>query len=86
MCCLEKKRGDRNKREREKRRGGGAGCLVLRNWGIRGGEGREQTGGSGVEVRGGWLAPMLGCVCGERRAGAGLITIHIKVIIRDIVL
>lgn len=65
MCCLEKKKGDRKKGER---RGEGEGwavlCLKTRRKG--GGEREEQTGrreGSGVEVRGGWMAGAVAGLC-----------------------
>lgn len=56
MCCLEKKKGDRKK----------GGCMCLKTGGKGGGEREEQTGrrgGSGVEVRGGWLAGAVAELC-----------------------
>lgn len=49
MCCLEKKKGDRKKRER---RGGGVGCLVFKKrgkWGKRrrGADKQERRWGEG---------------------------------------
>lgn len=69
MCCLEKPKGRQKEGSEARRgrgRGGGPPCLKTRK---KGGEGKkeEQTGrgGSGVEVRGGWLAPWLGRVWRE---------------------
>ena len=86
MCCLEKKKGDgRREREREDE-GEGCSALYLKTVGKGGGEREEQTGrrrGSGVEVRGRWLADWRHgwVVSVVRGAGAGLITTHVKVII-----
>lgn len=57
-----RKKGDRE----EEWGGGGVGCLVFKNKETRGGEREEQTGrgeGSGVEVRGGWLAGAVAGLC-----------------------
>lgn len=72
-CSAWRRKRETERREREGGEGEGWAALCLKTGRIGGGEGEEQTGrrgGSGVEVRGGWrdgwLAPWLGCVCGER--------------------
>lgn len=79
-----RKKGDRE----EEWGGGGVGCLVFKNKETRGGWGEreEQTGrgeGSGVEVRGGWLAGWRrGWVVSVERGGrTRLNKAHVQVII-----
>lgn len=69
-CAAWRRKREKERRERgEDRRGGGVGCLVFKKGeekerSRQAGERRLRGGGEGRLA--GWLAPWLGCVCGER--------------------